>query len=173
MAKYPKLFVTLAVLVLLGGCASKPVGLPDYSYSKDAININLHAADKLNVYQGVSHTLLVCVYQLKDRTAYNQLVGKKDGLYKLLRGQKFNPSVTYSEKIIMHPGTDKQLTLDRAEGTKYLAIVTGYYNMSPEKMTRVFDIPVVLERESSLSLNKVKVVKNIDVSLTFGAERIQ
>jgi type VI secretion system VasD/TssJ family lipoprotein len=173
MAKHTKVIVALVFLFLIGGCASKPVPPPDYSYGKDAINISLHAASELNVYQGVPHTLLVCVYQLKDRTAYNQLVGKKNGLYQLLRGQKFDPSVTYSEKIIMHPGTDKQLVLDRAEGTKYLAVVTGYYSMSPEKMTKVFDIPVALESEGPFSMSKVNVVKDIDVSLTFGAERIQ
>ncbi len=173
MTNYTKVVVVLALLFIVGGCASKPIALPDYSYGKDAINISLHGADRLNVYQGVPHTLLVCLYQLKDLTAYNQLVGKKNGLYKLLRGQKFDPSVTYSEKIILHPGTDKQLTLDRAEGTKYLAVVTGYYSMSPEKMTKVFDIPVALESKSTFSFSKIKVVKDIDVSLSFDATQIQ
>jgi len=173
MVNFLKACVLVTVLFFMYGCAAKPVAPAEYSYSKNAINIHLQADEKLNVYQGVSHTLLVCVYQLKDLTAYTQLSGKKKGIYQLLRGKKFDPAVTYSDKIILHPGMKKQLTLDRVEGTRYLAIVTGYYNMAPEKMTRVHEVPVVLEKKSSYSLQKVNTVKNIDISLVFGAEQIQ
>jgi len=172
MSNYLKVFLLVAALFLMNGCAAKPVGLAKYTYSENAIKVHLQADEKLNVYQGVPHTLLVCVYQLKDLTAYTQLSGKKEGLYQLLRGERFDPSVTYSDKIILHPGMNKRLTLDRAEGTRYLAVVTGYYSMATEKMTRVYDVPVVQERKGFFSIKKVEMVKDLDISLVFDAEQI-
>lgn len=169
MSRRNKCFFTFIILLLCLGCAKKTPIPVDYSYSKDAVIFQIQTDEKLNLYQGVPHTLLVCVYQLKNLTEYNQLLAEKNGLYQLMRGERFSPSVTFTDKVILHPGTKRYLVFDRAEGTKYVAVVAGYYNMATEKMTRVFDIPVVEEKKS---FKKTKVVKPLDVRIYFGPQQI-
>jgi len=113
-----------------------------WSYGKDAIRLELRSDPRLNLYDGIPHTLLLCVYQMSDPNAFNQLKDEKDGLPKLLECARFDSSVTSAKRHIMQPAEDKTLSLDRAEGAKYVGIVGGYYLLQKELSVRLFQVPV-------------------------------
>ncbi|MBI5556196.1 MAG: type VI secretion system lipoprotein TssJ [Deltaproteobacteria bacterium] len=131
-------------LFFLSACAATvPAPPPQYSYSKDAIEIQISADPQLNLYQSSPHTVLLCVHQLSDPNAFNRLTGDTSGIYKLLECAQFDPSVTLSKRYIVQPEQKLTYTQDRAEGTKYVAISTGYYNISKEADVRLYEIPII------------------------------
>ena len=106
MKKIVVLLLLLGVALFLCSCAKKtapvttvyrppePVAPPPpppvvvmpttWSFGKDAIRLYLKSDPRLNIYDGVPHTLLLCIYQMADPNAFNQLREEKDGLPKLL-----------------------------------------------------------------------------------------
>jgi len=110
-------------------------------YEKGAIKLTLTADPKLNLYQGNYHTLLLCLYELKDPNAFNQLVDEADGFARLMECSRFDPSVAYVKRVILQPGSRVKEELDRAEGAKYLALVAGYFEVQKERPLRLYRIP--------------------------------
>lgn len=166
--------LTLLVFVLLiGACASKPLPPPEWNYEKDAVKLHLKADPKLNLEEGTSHTLLLCVYQLKDPNAFNQLAGDTAGLYKLLECGLFDAAVATSKRLIARPGQDVTFSLDRAEGAKYIAVVAGYYTLQKDRMTRLFKIPVVVEKKGFFVRKKTQKPGPVDIKLTLGPLQIE
>lgn len=145
---------------------------PETRYEKNAIRLELKSDPKLNLNQGMPHPLLVCVYQLRDPNSFNQLANDEDGLYKLLECSLFDMSVVSSKRITVHPGQDMKVSLDRAEDAKYVAVVAGYYLIRKERITRLFEIPVVEKRRGFLWLNKYATLGILDIQLTLGPRQI-
>lgn len=154
--------VAMAAIFLVS-CASAPLLPPQYSYGKDEIYIDINADPRLNLNEGSAHTLLLCIHQFRDPNAFNRLAGDKDGIYQLLECSQFDSSVTHSKRIIVQPDQQVQYTLDRAEGTRYVAIVGGYYSVRKEDVTSLLEIPIVEEssgwfsRESNVVPGKLGI----------------
>jgi len=155
----PALFLVLTVTMFVA-CA----GAPQYMYEKEAITLNLKSDPQLNLYRNSPHTLMVCLYQFRDPNMYNQLMDERDGLQKLLECNRFDASVTSAKSFVMSPNKQKTEKIDRVEGTKYVVLVAGYYNLVKENVTYFLPVPV-----SSFS-SKPKVM-NIDLYL--GAQGIK
>jgi len=168
-----RLAVLGIIALLVGACASQPLPPPKWSYEKDAIEVHLKADPKLNFDDGVAHTLLVCLYQLKDPNAFNQLSDDTDGVYKLLDCGLFDAGVATSKRLIVHPGKDVTVTLDRAEGAKYVAAVAGYYVLQKERMIRLFDIPVVVEKKGFIKTTKIAKPGLLKIELELGPSQIK
>ena len=168
---------TIAMLCIISilavACASQPLPPTKWSYEKDAIEIHLQADPKLNFDDGVAHTLLVCLYQLKDPNAFNQLSDDTDGIYKLLECGLFDAGVATSKRLIVHPGKDVTVTLDRAEGAKYVAAVAGYYVLQKDRMIRMFDIPVVIEKKGFIKTTKISKPGILKIELELGPSQIK
>jgi len=162
----------LIIVSLIYSCASQPLPPPQWQYEKDAIKLHLKADPKLNLEEGTPHTLLVCVYQLKDPNAFNQLAGDNDGIYKLLECKLFDASVATSKRIIARPGQDIPLVLDRAEGARYVAAVAGYYTLQKDRMIRLFKIPVVVEKKGFIERKKTQKPGPLNIELTLGPQQI-
>lgn len=130
----------LLILILCSSCSL--MGAPDWTYEKEAIELSYRSDSQLNSYQGNPHTLMLCLYQLRDPNAFNQLVDEEEGLSKLLECNRFDPSVTVSRRLVVYPGKVKTEILDRAEGTKYVGVVAGYYSLKKERAVRFFSVSV-------------------------------
>jgi type VI secretion system VasD/TssJ family lipoprotein len=157
---------------IIYACASQPLPPPQWQYEKEAIKLHLKADPNLNLEGGTPHTLLVCVYQLKDPNAFNQLAGDDDGLYKLLECGLFDAAVATSKKLIARPGQDINLAIDRAEGAKYLAIVAGYFTLQKDRMIRMFNIPVVVETKGFIKRKKIQKPGLLNIELILGRQQI-
>lgn len=163
----------LLFIFFVCSCASQPVAPPEWQYEHEAIDIHVKADPQLNLYEGLPHTLLMCVYQLKDPNAFNQLTEDDDGLYKLLECSRFDASVVSSKSEIIHPGQNLTFALDRAEGAKYVAVVAGYYLLQKEGMTRLFDIPVIVEKKGWITRTEIARPGPLSIELRLGPQGIQ
>jgi type VI secretion system VasD/TssJ family lipoprotein len=152
--KRPPIFCIL-IAFLTAGCATGPLPPTHWTYEKDAVRIHIKADPKLNLDQGVPHTLMICLYQLKDPNAFDNLSEDRDGIYKLLDCNLFAPSVATAKRVIVGPGQDTTVTLDRAAGARYVAAAAGYYDLQKDRMIRLYDIPTVVESKGIINRTKI------------------
>ena len=170
--KPANILILLLSAILLGACAKPAPPPPQYIYKSNAVTINVKADRELNRYEHKPHTLLTCVYQLRDPNTFNQLRREADGLSQLLGCQRFDGSVTSTERLIIRPAQEKSFTLDRAEGTKYIGLITGYYEMRSEDMVRLLEVPVLLDVTGLFSKTVKTVVGDMTIDLSLGSEQI-
>lgn len=123
-----------------GGAGGAASGV--YGYEKDAISLRLKGDPNLNLFEKRPHTLLVCVYQLRDPNALNQVLQDAEDVSKLLECGRFDPSIVNAKKFILQPGKEIAEALDRAEGARYIGIVAGYYNLDKQRASRIVPVPV-------------------------------
>lgn len=142
MRKCNLIVIWAGLVFLLCSCASKQLPEPVVEYAKNAVIVRVKADPQLNLYAGTPHTLFVCIYQIKDPNALNQLAGDQDGLCRLLECSLFDASVTAAKKLIIQPGQHETFVLDRAEGTQYVAVVAGYSRIEKDRIIRLHEIPV-------------------------------
>jgi type VI secretion system VasD/TssJ family lipoprotein len=120
-------------------CASRP---PEFTYEREAVALRLKAEAQLNVFQNRSHTLLVCIYQLRDPNSFNQILDEGEGISKLLECTRFDASVSTAKKLVLQPGQETIENLDRADGAKYIGVLAGYYDLKRETSSRLYKVPV-------------------------------
>ena len=166
-------FGRLLLVLLVCSCASKQLPPPGSEYEEGAIKIHVEADPQLNLSDGKPHTLLVCLYQLKDPNAFNQLASDQEGLYRLLECNLFDASVAGAKKLIIQPGQDTTFNLDRAEGARYVAVAAGYYLIQRERMVRLYEIPVVIEKKGIIRRTKRKKLGTLEIDLKLGSQQIQ
>ncbi|UCH19939.1 MAG: type VI secretion lipoprotein TssJ [Deltaproteobacteria bacterium] len=173
MRKYVEKLNWLIIIFFVGACASPPPTPPEWRYEKEAIHLRVKADPQLNFYQGMPHTLMLCVYQLREPNVYDQHATNKAGLYKLLECGLFDASVTGSKRFIIKPGEDSNFGLDRFEGTEYVGIVTGYYLIEKERILRLTDIPVIEKRKNWTIWKKISTPGALNIELKLGPQQIQ
>jgi type VI secretion system VasD/TssJ family lipoprotein len=113
------------------------------AYKKQDFTLLIKGDPQLNRFQNNSHTLFLCVYQLKDPNAFNQLAEEKDGLPKLLECSRFDGSVANAKRVSVQPGQTIKETRDRAEGARFIGIAAGYYGSGNQKVTDLAPLSVV------------------------------
>lgn len=141
----PAYVITYILLsVVLCSCFSKStiVSPPEWTHQKDAVTLRLGADRLLNLYQGKPHSLIVCVYHLKDLNGFEQLSDENGGLSKLLECNRFDSGVTYAKRLVVQPNQEIRESLDRTEGAKYVGLVAGYYALHKATSVRTYEIPV-------------------------------
>ncbi len=146
----------LICMLSITGCGEKPKPVdpttvttpaksPDeikWTYQTNAISLKLDVAKELNQNIGESHTLLLCVYQLSDLSKFKELASNSTGLSKLYNCTSFDPTVTQVKREFIQPGKNTTITMDRAEGTKFVGVAAGYYNLEGAGATRNWQIPM-------------------------------
>jgi len=171
-----KIFIgSLLVAAFVCACATagkqhEPVSI--WTYEKDAITLNFKTDKKLNLRNRKPHTLLVCVYQLKNTTAFSKLTGDQTGLKELLECEVFDLSMAESKRIIVNPGDDVNMKLDRAEGVHYVAVVAGYYTIEKNQIVRLYEIPALPEKILFWKTKNLKP-RPIQINLVLGASQLQ
>jgi type VI secretion system VasD/TssJ family lipoprotein len=157
---------------MLSACAAKQLPPPKWNYEKEAIRLHIRADNKLNLDEGEPHTLLLCVYQLSDPNTFNQLSNDEEGLYTILECSLFGEGAAASKRLIIQPGQDINLAMDRAEGARYVAIVAGYYVLEKERMVKIVEIPEILETEGFFKKKKTRKPGRLSVDLFLGPQQI-
>lgn len=173
MKKTVVMLMSLMLMLTMLSCAKKVLPPPQWTYEKDAVKIEIQADAMLNQDNGKAHTLLLCVYQLRDPNGFNQLSQDRNGLYQLLECKLFDAGVASARRLIVNPGETTTLLMDRAENAKYLAVAAGYYTMETERITRLIDIPVVIEEKGFFTREKIQKPGLLDVILILGPEQVE
>lgn len=112
----------------------------------------------------------MCLYHLRDPNGFNQLIDEKDGLYKLLECSRFDPSVTYSRRLVIQPNQEVTELLDRTDGAKYVGIVAGYYTLHKESSVRSYQIPITQVKKDSTLVQKAA---KLTINLYLGPQEIK
>jgi type VI secretion system VasD/TssJ family lipoprotein len=176
MKKHINLWGIIFLCFFFVSCASKPpiAPPPEWRYEKEAIRLHLKSDPRLNLYEDSPHTLLFCIYQLTDPNAFNQQKEEKEGVAKLLECTRFDPSVATSKRMVIQPGQDTTLLLDRAENAKYVGVVAGYYHLQKDYATKLKQVPLQEEIKGGW-FSKTKVVKPgiLKLELYLGPQAIQ
>lgn len=159
-------------LLFLAACAAKQLPPPQWTYEKDAIRMHIKADDKLNLDEGEAHTLLLCAYQLSDPNTFNQLVNDQDGLYQLLECSLFGDGATAAKRMIIQPGQNINMTLDRAEGARYVAVVAGYYILEKERIVKMVEVPEYVDKKGFVKKSKTRKPAPFNIDLILGPQQI-
>lgn len=171
MKRTIKVLLQFSVIFVFFSCASTPQG-PEWKYEKNAINLHLISEPRLNLYQGKPHTLLLCLYQLRDPNAFNQLVDEEDGLSKLLECRRFDGTVASSKTFVIQPDQEIRESLDRAEGAKYVGIVAGYYMLHKDRVIRLFQIPLKKKTRGFVSRRRISSPDKLKIDLYLSTQEI-
>lgn len=169
-----KILLLLMIISIICACASQPLPPPKWEYEKEAIKLEIKADTDLNWHGGTSHTLHLCVYQLKDRNEFDNLADYPKGLRTLLnyRCRLLDPMVVKSESLFIHPGEYLTLTLDRAKEAQYVAIAAGYEEFTKNRATGVIKIPVIIEKKGFIKRKKIKKPGHLNIEIILGKEQI-
>ncbi len=146
---------------------------PSRPYASKAIQIQYRADEKLNTYQDKPHTLAFVVYQVTDINPFNNLVKDAAGLATLLKGEKFDPSVMSVDRFFIEPGDTNRLDIDRYENVKWVGIVAGYYDLTPGQVTRIYEMPVLIETKGMIFKTNEAKMGLLGMNLYFGPSSIQ
>jgi type VI secretion system VasD/TssJ family lipoprotein len=173
------------MVILLGSCASDKDSSQEvtqtaqepqpeaWPYKKNGIRLIFMADPKLNFSDGIAHTLHICFYQLRDPNAFNQLSSDQDGLLQLLECFLFDPSVTSFKELIVQPGQTLSMALDRAEGSKYVGIATGYSKIEKERIILFRQIPVDVKRKGLMWMKKYAEPADLHLKVKLGPQQIE
>jgi type VI secretion system VasD/TssJ family lipoprotein len=143
-----KILFLLSCLFGVANCASTHKNLPkEIPFAEDGIKLHLKADSMLNLYEDEPHTLVVCIYQLNDEKRFYELIKNEKGVANLLRCISFSDSVVSVQRVILHPGEIRDVTLNREKSTALLGLVAGYFESEPKKMTRMMKIPIQVYEE--------------------------
>lgn len=163
-----------------GGSASSsadaqqpPKSQPQWTYAPNSLELRFHADKMLNAYDEQGHTLILCVYQLSDPNGYNKLAKTQAGLRKLLECKDFDKTAVYYQRLVVQPGEDQVAPLNRAEKAKWVAVAAGYYDLAPQRSTRLFEIPVITRDEGFFTTDLVRNPGKLLVNLFLGPTGIQ
>ena len=170
---FPLTILICLIALLLSSCAQKIVPPTNWTGEREGLILHLKSDPNLNKIDGMTSTLYFVVYQLKAPNAFNQLTTNKEGLYKLLESNIFDPSVTAVKNIIIYPGSDVTYKIDRALDTRYIGVVAGYNAMEKGRMIRMFDIPVKTFRHGFLKNKKEIMADTLKISIRLGPDQIE
>jgi hypothetical protein len=64
------------------------------------------------------------------------------------------------------------MTLDRAEGARYVAIVAGYYILEKDRMVKMVEIPEYVEKKGLIKKSKTRKPAPLKIDLILGPQQI-
>jgi predicted component of type VI protein secretion system len=155
-------FLILGLAALLSGCShpnealAPPPGPPvetldalQYVFAPQSIKLGVVASRDLNTTEGVPAALSVCFYQLSDLTWFKANMTTAQGLGELLscpsvgaKGETPPAGLISCERLIFQPGETRDMLVDRLEGTKHVAVVGGYSDLTAVGAAGFMSIPV-------------------------------
>ncbi|CCO24166.1 type VI secretion lipoprotein TssJ [Maridesulfovibrio hydrothermalis] len=179
-------FVMLLFITVSCGGKQKPVdpttvttpaSSPDqmkWTYQTNAISFQLNVDKNLNEYDGSPHSLLLCVYQLTELSKFKELAGSTTGLGKLYNCTSFGPTVKQVKREFVQPGKNATISMDRAEGAKFVGIAAGYYDLQGGGATRTWQIPMNISETGMLFWSDTWYAPaKLDAMIILGPHEIQ
>jgi type VI secretion system VasD/TssJ family lipoprotein len=171
--KLLKFLTYTTVCLLLISCSNKDVSKIENNnyvpYKKDGINIQYSSVPKLNFYDSSEHRLVFTIYQLKDINNFNILM-KEEDLGELILGNKFDNTVLFFDTFSIMPNEKNVIKIDRVEGTKWVAIVAGYFEYNKrEHIYKAYKISPAKDKWYIISNNKYNV---LDLDILFDKNKL-
>ncbi len=140
----------LALVLSMTACSlfSNKPDEPDWTFGADGIFLQFKADANLNLYDKEPHTVAVGLFQLDKPNTFQKMAATADGAAELLSKGTVDKSVIGFERFFIQPGGEMTQVFDRLEGTKYVALLVGYYDLSRTARISIFK-PVPTGEEES------------------------
>lgn len=149
-----------------------------YVWERAAIGLETYSTSDLNLYDGKSHNLMICMYQLADLNMFNNMIslissGDVSAMQKLLSCQKIDESVVTVQRIFVTTKQHKVRYFDREKDVKHVALVAGYNdNLSIENVI-VRDVPIKYAKVGVIFKDEEFSVSQLNMRVFVGSKRIQ
>jgi len=179
---YSKIIYVFFLTIFLFACTSnkEPLPEPRWEYAPKGIKIHYRADVRLNFYDNVPHTLVLKIFQLRDASHFKTLARTEPGFIRLLQftGQpaflgETQADILSYKQLIVEPGEEKIVYLDRAEGARWVGIVAGYYRFNLFQACKIFEIPLIYKEEGLIFKEKSVSVGELFVNLILGPSGLQ
>ncbi|UDJ82083.1 type VI secretion lipoprotein TssJ [Kosakonia oryzae] len=125
-----------------------------WNFSPSSIVFDIRSDEQLNNEKGQPHTLVLVIVQMKDIIPYYQYISSRDNLDSIISSGNNDTIFNQVKRYVIPPGIKSRLVMDRLPSTRYVAVVAGYLNFSPDKSQKVFNIPVEFSRAGLFWLHK-------------------
>lgn len=142
------------------------------SFADNAIKIDLKADPQLNAFNSLPNSCTVLVLQAQRREQLESILGNKILLRKFFAQKGGGEGGLKLDSYVMQPEQRVSWHIDRAEQTRYVALIAGYYPAPDESHARIFSIPAKLTTEGLFSRQWRANLVPLNVSLTLGRESI-
>lgn len=142
----------IAAGALIASCSSNKAP-PPVTYMPGGISITYTADKDLNSYDQSPHYVMLAIYQLDNINGFHQLAKNSTGINQLLNLSKFDSSVVGIDTKFINAGEAGLITLDRLENTKWVGIVAGYYDLTPMRSVKEFQMPKDVDDKLQLNLS--------------------
>ena len=149
------------------------LGEVKWSFWPDGVSLRIKSGTRLNEFEGKSHTVSVCVYQLSNANIFQNLSKQKDGVITLLNCKSFDKSVASFNRAIVEPGKTVDLVLDRAEGAQFVGLAAGYFELKPDKSVKLVEIPVDVVEKGVFTTDTYRRPAPLNLDLLLGPQYIE
>ncbi|WP_058523566.1 type VI secretion lipoprotein TssJ [Legionella birminghamensis] len=173
------LSVLLITACTMGGNTKQPQ-LAD-TYQDNAILMRIEASKDLNLYNDQKHTLKLVIIQVEKVEDVQKQLMSADSIAKLLDSaddsvnsdsKPDSNKKVYMQTLFITPGTKKVFTFPRLAGARRIIVVAGYYDLVPNQVVRVFEIPVFENWKPVTFWEMNRKMGRIAICLVLGAKGI-
>ncbi|MGB7801758.1 type VI secretion lipoprotein TssJ [Buttiauxella sp.] len=174
-----KLTVLMLGVMLLAGCTSdNPQGreqaISDVAApaANGAITLQLRAEPGLNSLNDMPNSCTVLLLQTKEKPALDKILGNPATIKSLFAGAGSEGDVLQVDRYVMMPGQTNTVHIDRAQNTRHVALVAGYYPFPVKKHMVSAAIPVATESTGWWEPVWQAQLEPVTLSVTLGSESI-
>jgi type VI secretion system VasD/TssJ family lipoprotein len=140
------LIIACCLGLLLSGCASEPTELvvdeEKWIYEIRAINLVAKASTDLNSVRGRPHSLALGIFQMNDPNTFRGLSVTRTGAVELMQKGQIDESIVNFEQVMIRPGEQKKVSINRAQTAKYIGVIAAYFELNPKTDVKIFPIPI-------------------------------
>ena len=169
----------MLAVMLLAGCATdndegrqKAIGDVTAPFANGAITLQLRAEPGLNSLNDMPNSCTVLLLQTKDKPALDKILGNPATLKSLFAGAGSEGDVLQVDRYVMMPGQTNTVHIDRAQDTRNVALVAGYYPFPVKKHMVSAAVPVMAESTGWWEPVWQAHLTPLTLSVTLGSESI-
>lgn len=171
-------FASLFALLLLTACSSheaeKQAAIDTVvaPFASHAINVTLKAEPGLNSVNDMPNSCAVLIIQSAEKTPLEQLLNNPAQLKALFSGAGAEGAILQVDHFVAMPGQESILHIDRAENTRQIALVAGYFPFPSKKNIARVEIPLTVQEDGWWNKVWRAELMPLDINITLGSENI-
>lgn len=165
--------------LLLEGCGAnsdesrqQSINTVSAPFASGAITLNLRAEPGLNSVNELPNSCTVLLIQAKDKPSLDKVLNNPTLLKGLFAGAGSEGEVLQLDRYVMMPGQTNILHIDRAQNTRNIALVAGYYPFPVKQHILTAEVPVETQSSGWWSPVWKSRLAPTAISVTLGSESI-
>lgn len=145
-----KRMLFIFLYILLGGCSNYPgyysseeqsISNVETPFENAAINVDILADPDLNYLNGSANSCTLLVVQSNKQRTLQDLFRNPSLIKAIFNYMGAQNDILKIDRYSVMPGQNATLHIDRSQGTRFLAVVVGYYPFPQKQHMLLFPIP--------------------------------